>query len=51
MLSNSDKFVKADPFPFLLLALIELAFGLGQLSVDALFKQKLWHILGDETGP
>jgi hypothetical protein len=51
MLSNSDKFVKADPFPFLLLALIELAFGPGQLSVDALFKQKLWHIWGDETGP
>ena len=28
--SNSDKFVKADPFPFLLLALILLAFGPGQ---------------------
>ena len=42
MLSNSDKFVKADPFPFLLLALIVLAFGPGQLSVDALLKRKLW---------
>ena len=49
MLSNSDKFVKADPFPFLLLALIVLAFGPGQLSVDALLKRKLW--LGAETKP
>ena len=46
MLSNSDKFVKADPFPFLLIALIVLAFGPGQLSVDALFKQKPWHSAG-----
>ena len=46
MLSNSDKFVKADPFPFLLLALIVLAFGPGQLSVDALLKRKLWHSAG-----
>ena len=46
MLSNSDKFVKADPFPFLLIALIVLAFGPGQLSVDTLFKQKLWHSAG-----
>jgi len=46
MLSNSDKFVKADPFPFLLLALIVLAFGPGQLSVDALLKRKLWLTAG-----
>jgi putative oxidoreductase len=46
MLSNSDKFVKADPFPFLLLALIVLVFGPGQLSVDALLKQKPWHNAG-----
>jgi putative oxidoreductase len=46
MLSNSDKFVKADPFPFLLVALIVLAFGPGQLSVDALLKRKLWHSAG-----
>jgi putative oxidoreductase len=46
MLSNSDKFVKADPFPFLLIALIVLAFGPGQLSVDTLFKQMLWHSAG-----
>ena len=46
MLSNSDKFVKADPFPFLLLALIVLTFGPGQLSVDALLKRKLWHSAG-----
>jgi putative oxidoreductase len=46
VLSNSDKFVKADPFPFLLLAFIVLAFGPGQFSVDALFKRKLWHSAG-----
>jgi hypothetical protein len=40
MLSNSDKFVKADLFPFLLLALIVLAFAPGKLSVDALFKRR-----------
>jgi putative oxidoreductase len=43
MLSNSDKFVKADPFPFLLLGMIVFVFGPGKLSVDALFKRKLWH--------
>jgi putative oxidoreductase len=42
MFSDADKFVKADPFPFLLVALIVLAFGPGYLSVDALFKRKLW---------
>jgi uncharacterized membrane protein YphA (DoxX/SURF4 family) len=46
MLSNSDKFVKADPFPFLLLALIVFVFGPGQLSLDALFERKLWHRVG-----
>jgi putative oxidoreductase len=43
MLSDSDKFVKADPFPFLLVAAIVLAFGPGHLSVDAVFKRKLWQ--------
>jgi putative oxidoreductase len=46
MLSNSDKFVKADPFPFLLLAFIVFVFGPGQLSLDALFERKLWHRAG-----
>jgi putative oxidoreductase len=34
--SDPDKFVKADPFPFLLAALIILIFGPGKLSLDAL---------------
>src|ERR1700752_950111 len=39
--SDPDKFVKADPFPFLLTALIILVFGLGLFSIDALMKQIL----------
>jgi putative oxidoreductase len=34
--SDPDKFVKADPFPFLLAALIILIFGPGRFSLDAL---------------
>jgi len=34
--SDPDKFVKADPFPFLFTALIILVFGPGLLSIDAL---------------
>jgi putative oxidoreductase len=37
---DSDKCVKADPFPFLLTALIALIFGPGSFSVDALLKWK-----------
>lgn len=33
--SEPDKFVKADPFPFLLTALIILIFGPGKFSLDA----------------
>ena len=33
--SNPDKFVQAAPFPFLLAALVVLAFGPGRLSLDA----------------
>ncbi len=33
--SDSDKFVKADPFPFWLVALVILIFGPGKLSLDA----------------
>jgi putative oxidoreductase len=35
--SDPDKFVKADPFPFLFAALIILIFGPGKFSLDALF--------------
>jgi putative oxidoreductase len=38
MFSDPDKFVKADPFPFLLAALIVFVFGSGRFSVDALLK-------------
>jgi putative oxidoreductase len=38
--SNPDKFVTADPFLFLLAAVIVLVFGPGQLSLDALFGRK-----------
>jgi putative oxidoreductase len=37
--SDSDKFVKADPFPYLLTALIVLVFGPGLFSIDALLKR------------
>jgi putative oxidoreductase len=37
--TDPDKFVKADPFPFLLTALIVLAFGPGLVSIDALLKR------------
>src|SRR6266446_1378281 len=39
--SDPDKFVKADPFPFLITALIVLVFGPGLFSIDALMKQIL----------
>ena len=38
---DPDKFVKADPFPFLFTALIILVFGPGLLTIDALMKQML----------
>jgi putative oxidoreductase len=37
--SDPDKFVKADPFPYLMAALIVLAFGPGLFSIDALLKR------------
>jgi putative oxidoreductase len=39
--SDPDKFVKADPFPFLLTALIILVFGPGLFSIDALIERIL----------
>jgi putative oxidoreductase len=37
--SDPDKFVAASPFPYLLSALLVLAFGPGAISVDALIKR------------
>ena len=37
--SDPDKFVAAAPFPYLLTALLVLAFGPGALSIDALIKR------------
>ncbi|HEY2458480.1 MAG TPA: DoxX family protein [Candidatus Acidoferrum sp.] len=36
--SDPDKFVKADPFPYLVTGLIVLVFGPGKFSIDALIK-------------
>jgi len=41
IVSDSDKFVKADPFPFLLAALIIYVFGAGKFSVDALLQRRM----------
>jgi putative oxidoreductase len=40
-LNDSDKLVEADPFPFLLTALILYIFGPGEFSADAVLKRKL----------
>ena len=42
--SDPDKFVKADPFPYFICALIVLVFGPGRFSVDALIKWKLGEL-------
>ena len=39
--SDPDKFVKADPFPYFICALIVLIFGPGRISMDALIKRKI----------
>jgi putative oxidoreductase len=44
VISDPDKFVKADPFPYLLTALIVLVFGPGLLSIDALLKRVVGQI-------
>ena len=36
--SDPDKFVKADPFPYFICAVIVLVFGPGRFSIDALIK-------------
>lgn len=38
--TDPDKFVKADPFPFLLSALIIYVFGPGEFSLDTLLKRR-----------
>jgi putative oxidoreductase len=39
--SDPDKFVKADPFPYFICALIVLVFGPGRFSIDALIRRIL----------
>jgi putative oxidoreductase len=49
--SDPDKFVKADPFPFLLTALIVLVFGPGRFSVDALLKWRARELAEENGSP
>lgn len=51
ILSDPDKFVKADPFPFLVAALIVFAFGPGLFSIDALLKRVLGGKASVRTDP
>jgi putative oxidoreductase len=48
LFSDPDKFVKADPFPYLVTALIVLVFGPGKFSIDALIK---WGTGAARRGP
>ena len=45
MFSNPSAFVAADPFFFLLLAVIVLAFGPGKIAVDTLLKRRWGYLL------
>ena len=47
--SDADKFVKADPFPYFICALIVLVFGPGRFSIDALIKSKLGDLRQTDT--
>jgi putative oxidoreductase len=47
--SDPDKFVKADPFPYFICALIVLVFGPGRFSIDALIKWSLGGLRRRET--
>jgi putative oxidoreductase len=47
ILTDPDKFVKADPFPFLLTALIIYVFGPGAFSLDNVLKRR-WKDFGKD---
>jgi putative oxidoreductase len=47
--SDPDKFVKADPFPFLITALIVLVFGPGKVSIDAAIKWMIERVSQSHT--
>src|ERR1700750_1925941 len=47
--SDPDKFVKADPFPYFICALIVLVFGPGKFSIDALIKWSMGRQRRRET--
>jgi putative oxidoreductase len=47
--TDPDKFIKADPFPFLMSALIVLIFGPGKFSIDALIKTKVMPPTADQV--
>jgi putative oxidoreductase len=51
IVSDPDKFAKADPFPFLLTALIVLIFGPGLFSIDALLKGIFYRKSESKIGP
>ncbi len=48
--SNPDKFVKADPFPFFLCALILFVFGPGKISLDAVIDRWMRKRTRSRTG-
>jgi putative oxidoreductase len=50
ILTDPDKFVKADPFPFLLAALIIYVFGAGAFSLDAWLKRRWKHFSKQRGG-
>lgn len=47
--TDPDKFVKADPFPFLLTALIIYVFGPGDFSLDKILKRR-WKDFSKDGG-
>ena len=49
LFSNPDKFTAADPFLFLLVALLVLAFGPGPISIDNVIRRKLSCPVGNKA--
>jgi putative oxidoreductase len=49
--SDPDKFVKADPFPYFVCALIVLVFGPGRFSIDALIRSRVGDLRNTGTEP